>query len=94
MKKNVSELAAPWWKYGYVWLLIAGPLAVVVAGFVTAYLAVSRPDPVVTTGAQNQNVGTSALPQADRATGMAPAQQARNHAATGAVPPSRLSRTP
>ena len=39
--------AEPWWKFGHVWLVISGPAIVVVAGFVTLYLAVTRPDPVV-----------------------------------------------
>jgi len=37
----------PWWKFGHVWLVIAGPAIVIVAGFVTLWLAISRPDPVV-----------------------------------------------
>ena len=31
----------PWWRYPFVWLVIAGPAAVVVAGFVTAFIAVN-----------------------------------------------------
>ena len=38
---------APWWKFGHVWLVIAGPAIVIVAGFGTLWLAISRPDPVV-----------------------------------------------
>ena len=34
-----------------VWLIIAGPAVVVVAGFVTLYLAISIPDPVLPTEA-------------------------------------------
>ena len=34
----------PWWKFGHVWLVIAGPLIVIVAGFVTLWLAISRPE--------------------------------------------------
>jgi hypothetical protein len=60
----------PWWKFGYVWLVLAGPLIVVVAGLHTFWLAASAPDPVL---------DTSVLRQSD-----APAQQARNHAQTGA----------
>lgn len=37
----------PWWKYGYVWLVISGPLVVVVASFITLYLALNTPDQVV-----------------------------------------------
>jgi hypothetical protein len=40
--------APPWWKFGHVWLVVAGPAVVVVASFVTLYLAITIPDPVVT----------------------------------------------
>lgn len=76
--------SAPWWRSGYVWMLIAGPLAVVIAGIVTAYLAVSRPDPLVTQEPVRRSGDAS----------LAPAQQARNHAATGAVPPPGPARSP
>ena len=36
-----------WWRYGYVWFLIAGPLTVIIAGVITAYIAVNSPDPVI-----------------------------------------------
>ena len=36
-----------WWTYGYVWLVLAGPLLVVVASFITMYIAYTRVDPVV-----------------------------------------------
>ena len=29
----------PWWKFGHVWLVIAGPAIVVVAGFITFAIA-------------------------------------------------------
>ena len=35
----------PWWAYGYVWLILAGPTAVIAAGAVTVVLAASAPDP-------------------------------------------------
>lgn len=38
----------PWWKFGHVWLVVAGPAVVVVASFVTLYLAITIPDPVIT----------------------------------------------
>jgi hypothetical protein len=69
--------AQPWWKFGHVWLLIAGPAAVVVAGFVTLYLALRTPDPVIGGQTPAQQAGQASL---------APALQARNHAATGLVP--------
>ena len=56
----------PWWRVSMVWLVIAGPLAVVLAGVLTAVLAVTGADSVV-----------GAEPEAT----MTPAIQARNHAA-------------
>ena len=38
---------APWWKHGHVWLLISGPATVIVAGILTAWIAVATNDPVV-----------------------------------------------
>jgi hypothetical protein len=52
-----------------VWLVIGGPLAVVVASFATLALALLNPDPVLV------------APQAKSAS-QEPALQARNHAAT------------
>ena len=48
MKNNTLDSNLPWWKFGYVWLVLAGPALVVVASCVTFYLAVTRLDPVVT----------------------------------------------
>ncbi len=72
----------PWWKFGYVWLVIAGPALVVVAGFVTLYLALRYPDPVVTEDYYRKGLEinqTLANPSAS----LAPAVQGRNHAQTG-----------
>ncbi len=70
----------PWWAFGHVWLLIAGPATVVVAGLFTYYLAVRSPDPVLPTQAPGQTQGQAGD------IGQAPAVQARNHAATGSLP--------
>lgn len=78
------NLAKPWWSFGMVWLIIAGPAVVVVAGFVTLYLAISIPDPVLPTEALNPRNAIENQQKLDAA--MAPAIQARNHAATGVVP--------
>ena len=34
-----KQSGKPWWRYGMVWLVISGPLMVVVASFVSAWLA-------------------------------------------------------
>ena len=66
--KTASQPAVPWWRVRMVWLVIGGPLAVVVASFATLGLALRHPDPVlvVDTGTDDSNT---------------PAVTARNHAA-------------
>ena len=71
-----------WWRHGHVWLVIAGPAAVVVAGLVTAVIAVRGADPLVSDGYSQR--GTQINRQLARERAMAPAQQGRNHAATPA----------
>ncbi|MEK7345656.1 MAG: nitrogen fixation protein FixH [Pseudomonadota bacterium] len=71
----------PWWSYGHVWLVIAGPLVVVVASFITYYLAAHGQDPVLMQSSVDSYAST---PEAR--TTLAPAMQARNHATTGALP--------
>lgn len=63
------QWAAPWWRVGMVWLVIGGPLIVVIAGLATAVIAVRGADPVLNTQDSSSF--------ADR-----PAIQGRNHAAT------------
>jgi hypothetical protein len=66
--------ALPWWRVKMVWLVISGPLAVVVAGVFTTVIAVRGADPVVTAPS-----AAAAGTQAELA--QAPALQARNHTA-------------
>jgi len=75
--RNTREPApdAPWWRFRMMWLVVTGPLAVVVAGTVTAVVAVRGADVPVDRGA----AVASEAPGADAQT---PAVQARNHAAT------------
>ena len=61
--------AQPWWRERFMWMVVGGPLTVVVASFVTLTLAILNPDPVITTPSK---VGAADVP----------AVQARNHAAT------------
>ena len=74
----------PWWTHGHVWLLISGPAAVVVAGLVTAWIAVSTPDPVISEDYYRQGIEINRQLARERA--MVPALQGRNHAATPATP--------
>lgn len=88
MSPNDGDTLA-WWKYGHVWLVIAGPAAVVVASMVTIWLAVRWPDPVLTEPQDRRSaivvVDEKGKP-ADAAGAMLPAVQARNHAATPSQP--------
>lgn len=73
----------PWWRYGHVWLIISGPAAVVVASLVTGYIALTRPDPVVSEDYYRQGIEINkTLAHGSKAT--LPALQGRNHAATPA----------
>jgi hypothetical protein len=69
----------PWWKFPLVWMVIAGPAAVVVAGFATLWLAVRTPDPVVAADYYRQGIEINKA-LADKK--LMPALAARNHAAT------------
>lgn len=105
MNTNTLQSSGPWWKFGHVWMVVAGPAVVVVAGFITLYLAISRPDPVVSEdyyrkGLEiNKTLGGEAGPAnaagtmgkkglvSPETSKLAPAMQARNHAATGVAVP-------
>jgi uncharacterized protein len=74
---------ASWWRHGYVWLVIAGPLAVVIAGFATLWVAIAIPDPVVAEDYYRRGAELS-IKKDVPARALSPALQARNHAATPA----------
>ena len=44
---DTSQQMRPWWRHGMVWLILSGPAVVVVAGLVTAWIAVHNADTVV-----------------------------------------------
>ena len=73
---------APWWKFGHVWMVLAGPAVVVVASFVTFYLAASGADPIVDEDYYRKGIEINKT-LADNPASLAPATVARNHAATG-----------
>lgn len=65
-----SRPEARWWRVPMVWLVLGGPAAVVVAGVVTAVIAIRGADEPLAT--------TKVL----KVQPMAPAAQARNHVVT------------
>ncbi|HMW24510.1 MAG TPA: hypothetical protein PKC59_13825 [Burkholderiaceae bacterium] len=78
--KSTGVVQQPWWRIKMLWLVIGGPLAVVIASFVTLYIVVSHPDEVLRNPAGSEPVQVKASDAAHL-----PALQARNHAATGGV---------
>lgn len=97
MQHRTSGANVPWWRFGYVWMVLAGPAVVVVASFVTFYLALTRPDPLVTEDYYRKGIeinNTMTREAEASAASLAPAVQARNHAATGVVPATKAINPP
>ncbi len=94
MQKNTLEGPQPWWKFGYVWLVVAGPAIVVVAAIFTFYLAVTRPDQLVSEDYYRQGIEINKTLGDAQAASRAPALQARNHAQTGVLPSGQTQGKP
>ncbi len=77
---NIKNRTA-WWKNWHIWLVVGGPIIVVVASFYTLYLAIKVPDPAID-DYYRKGIEINKTLNAKR-DNMVPAQQARNHAATG-----------
>jgi uncharacterized protein len=73
---NPKNKNVPWWRVGMVWLVLSGPLVVVVASFFTLRLALLYGDPVIKEPVASTEVSPA----------LTPAVKARNHAATPASP--------
>jgi len=76
---NARKEGQAWWHFGLVWMVFGGPAVVVVAGFITLYIAVTHPDPVLPVTprtAMQERQGITHIP----------AMQGRNHATTGEWP--------
>lgn len=77
----------PWWSYGHVWLVISGPAAVVVACMVTFYFIANSPNQIIS----GQDIEIEHIRNTKTIdSGDAPAMMARNHAATGVIPASKV----
>jgi len=86
MSQSTPDSKAPWWKFPHVWMVIAGPALVVVASCFTFYLAASDKDPVIEEDYYRKGLELNKTMQVNPAS-LAPATQARNHAATGVNTP-------
>jgi uncharacterized protein len=77
---------APWWRYPLVWMVIAGPAVVIVAGIATVWIALRTPDPVVAEDYYRRGMQINRT-LADQRKALLPAVQGRNHAAS---PPAAI----
>ena len=92
---NPSPAASPvppiaWWCVPHMWLVVGGPLVVVIAAIVTAVIAVKNADPVLDKVEFERDFkAAQALQGKERDAAMfqlMPAHQARNHATTAEAP--------
>jgi hypothetical protein len=82
MMDTDPQAAAPWWKFGYVWLVIAGPAAVFVAGVATVWIALAFPEIAIAEDYYRRGAEINKTIAAKEARALAPALQGRNHAVT------------
>ncbi len=86
--ENPSERqqAEPWWRVPHMWLVVGGPLVVVVAAIVTAVIAIKNQDPVLNKVDFERDLKSAQTLQGqarlDALATLQPAGQARNHAAS------------
>lgn len=85
MHDDDQKRALPWWRYPMVWMVIGGPLSVVIASVASAVIAWKHIDPVITTSSGGViRPGDEMAPKLNPKNALAPALQGRNHAATPA----------
>jgi len=75
--EDSQESKQVWWRYPMMWLVVGGPVVVVIASMLTLTLALRYPDPVLDHPSQNIETESGKNPAP-----MMPAMKARNHAAT------------
>jgi hypothetical protein len=84
--ENGSVPHKVWWREPYLWLVIGGPLVVVVAAIATAVIAFRNPDPVLDPRnvVQSEYMVQSKQAQLakDHLVNLQPAMLGRNHAAS------------
>lgn len=84
-----------WYREPYVWLVVGGPLLVVLASLVTVYLAVKHQDPVLkggvpprSTPANSDGLSVEEQREAVERSNL-PAGVARNHVVSPSLPKDR-----
>lgn len=84
MPESTPTHSQPWWKFGHVWLVFSGPAIVVIASFITLYLAMSHVDPVLDEDYYRKGININKTLGARPEPGMVPAIQGRNHLSSDA----------
>lgn len=86
-----SSTSVPWWRVPHMWMVIGGPLIVVVAAISTAYIAISGADPVLNKADYERELKAvqhlEGQARTEALLKMQPAAEARNHAASPHVTP-------
>jgi uncharacterized protein len=83
-KQQLPSPAQAWWTDPWRWLIVAGPMIVIVAGLITMGFAIHGADIVVDHQRNYQHGPEKSQAQAVDPS-LKPAKQARNDAATAAV---------
>ena len=89
---SIAAPTEPWWRNGFVWLVIAGPALVVLASIFTFWVAARGSDKLVQQDSLRKGVEINRQVARERA--LLPAMQGRNHAATPTVAPPDAADTP
>ncbi len=88
-----EQLPVPWWRVPHMWLVVGGPLVVVVAAIITAFIAVKGADPVLNKADFERDLKAAQMldgqARAEALIKLQPAHQARNHAASPVVSPAK-----
>ena len=92
--KTLTRTPAPgpiaWWRVPHMWLVVGGPLLVVVACVITVSIAFSIPDEVLDKASYQRDLACAnqleGQARIDALAKLQPAHQARNHAASPVVP--------
>ena len=83
---NNAPAPPPWWKFGYVWLVISGPAAVALAAIATVWLTLAYPETLVAEDYYRRGADINKTLAQGQDKALVPALQGRNHAVTPAQP--------
>lgn len=82
MRETNTLPGLPWWKTPAMWLVVGLPAVVVVAGCITLWIALARPDAVVDPDYYRKGISLGQRQGEAVEKAHVPAQMGRNHAMT------------